>query len=337
MRNYLCSFLVVMLAVPGCGREPPAPVMDPEPEAEVSPEEFAQEMELPLSSSGRTVKEADFKNYNMVVDIFRKSRTLPVLGSYDPSYAAALGTSQSEAQEIFSTLAGFEFAIVSLNGRPYKVQLISGGREAYVDGSYKTTPPGNYRLDPVLRSAKIVNENGSTTRAQIPYPWLRSQKYQNSRMYWGLWIFGGYFFHSTTHYWQLGVPASMGCVRQTYPDSMENFSLAQNYRAMIRIHKIGSTKAYDRLREVTSVAWVLPRLRENQTRVSESIIDFGKEVVTLGHAWRDPATGSPGVPVWPRCGSVGCFSVWGKKQPGLLPDEADLLFAQSISNDERFD
>lgn len=337
MRNYLSSFLIVMLAIPGCGREPPSPVIDPEPEAEITPEQFAQEMGLPLDSSGRTVKEADFKNYTMVVDIFRKSRSLPVLGSYDPSYASALGTSQSEAEKIFDSLARLEFAVVSLNGSPHKVQLISGAREAVVDGSYKTTPPGNYRLDPVLRSAKIVSENGTSTRAQIPYPWLLSQKYQNSKMYWGLWIFGGYFFHSTTHYWQLGVPASMGCVRQPYPDAMENFSLAQKYRAMIRIHKIGSTKAYDRLREIATVAWVLPQLRENQRRVDESIVDFGKEVVTYGHAWRDPATGAPGTPVWPRCGSVGCFSVWGKKQPGLLPEAIDLLLAQSVSSEQEFD
>jgi len=329
MRNYLCSFMIIMLAVPGCGREPPTPVITPEPEAEISPEEFAQEMGLPLDASGRTVKESDFGKYNMVVDIFRKSRSLPVLGSYDPSYASALGTSQSEAEKIFDTLAKLEFAVVSLHGNPYKVQLISGAKEAVVDGSFKTTPPGNYRLDPVLRNAK--------TRSQIPYPWLLSRKYQNSKMYWGLWIFGGYFFHSTTHYWQLGVPASMGCVRQPYPDAMENFSLAQDYRAMIRIHKIGSQKAYDRLREVTPVAWVLPRLLESQKRVDETISDMGKEVVTYGHAWRDPSTGKPGEPVWPRCASENCFSVWGKKEPGLSPEAFQLYLAKWFSSDEKFD
>lgn len=318
------SLVLLLVSFSGCGKNPPTPGVVSEvapPEVEVSPDDFAKEMGIPLASTGRTVAESDFQYYDMVVDIFRRSQSLPVLGAYEPSYAAALGVGQAEAKDIFASLSGLEFAVVSLDGIPYKAQLISGGREAYVGGSYKTTPPGNYRLDPVMRSAKYDNGSGVPTRGLLPFPWLRSAKYQNSRMYWGLWMFGGYFFHSTTHYWQLGVPASMGCVRQPYPDAMENFTLAQSHRAMIRVHKIGSTKAYDRLREITSVAWVLPKLRVNQVRVDESIQDIGREVVSLGHAWRDPQTGTPGVPVWPRCGPVGCFTVWGKSQPlGPLAD-----------------
>lgn len=325
---FTCFLALTLLALPACGDKQsslksPGAVGDEE--QEITPDEFATEMGLSKESSNRTVPKSEFKNYSMVVDIFRSSRTLPVLGEYDSSYQDLLvppsvppANRDAEARKTFSSLSKLEIAVVSLDGTPYKAQVISGGLEGYVNGSYKTTPPGNYRLDPIRYSVNVNEVDALDSKELIPYPWLRSQKYGNSRMYWGLWIFGGYFFHSTSHYWQLGRRASMGCIRQSFPDSMENFQLAQDYRAMIRIHPIGSTAAYDRLREITRVSWVLPRILHNDTRVQESIQDIGREVITLGHAWRDPATGMPGIPVWPRCGAIGCFKIWGKKEPKNL-------------------
>jgi hypothetical protein len=135
-------------------------------------------------------------------------------------------------------------------------------------------------------------------------------------MYWGLWLFGGYFMHSTTHYGELGRPASMGCIRQSYPDAMELFALAQRYRSMVRVHPIGSQQAYDRFREVADFAWTLPRLDENLQRI-RAYIAYAKtdEIVGVGHAWVDPATGKPGAPAWPECGQLDCFEIWGKKPP----------------------
>jgi hypothetical protein len=50
-------------------------------------------------------------------------------------------------------------------------------------------------------------------------------------MYWGLQIHGGYFIHSSPHYGNLGKPASMGCVRASFPDAMELFELVANVHA----------------------------------------------------------------------------------------------------------
>lgn len=331
IRTLLFSFLVLtLLADSGCDQASPKANPSAVDPREVTPDEFAVEMGLSKDAGSRVVPKSDFGDYSMVVDIFRWSRSLPVLGEYDSDYQDLLvppsvptQDRDAEARRIFGELSNLEFAVVSLSGAPYKAQVISGALEGYAEGSYKSTPAGNFRLDPIRYSVSVTEEDGADSREQIPFPWLRSAKYGNSRMYWGLWIFGGYFFHSTSHYWQLGRRASMGCIRQPFPDAMENFQLAQDHRAMIRIHPIGSTAAYNRLREITKVAWVLPRLRQNDARVKESIQDIGREVVTLGHAWRDPATGSPGVPVWPRCGPIGCFKVWGKKEPWSPNDRSD--------------
>jgi hypothetical protein len=185
-----------------------------------------------------------------------------------------------------------------------------------VDGGYKTTPPGNYRLSAIAYEKTIEGTDGTRSKKFIPYPWLRSRRYNNSQMYWGVWIFGGYFMHSTTHYGELGRPASMGCIRQSYPDAMELFRQVLRYPAMIRIHPIGSQQAYDRLRTITTPTWVLPRLEQNLSQI-RAYIDYAdsEEISVLGHAWVDPARGRPGTPNWPNCGPVDCFKIWGKKPP----------------------
>jgi hypothetical protein len=165
--------------------------------------------------------------------------------------------------------------------------------------------------------------DGSRAVRDVQFPWLRSAKFNNSQMYWGLWIFGGYFIHSTPHYGQLGAPASMGCIRQTFPDSMELFKLRQKYPGMIRIHKIGSQAAITRFNELTNVAWVLPRIDKNMKQIREYIAFRGTTEMNIqGHAWINPATGTPGPIDWPNCGPVDCFKVWGRKPNSALTSDA---------------
>jgi hypothetical protein len=307
----------------GCGSDSDAPPVRND-DVEISPEEFALELGLEPDSGPRVIRPENFPDFPLVVDIFRRSSKLPVLGEFRDEYIDLLATDRTApadaraetARKRFADLATREFAIVSLRGQPQRAQIISGGLEGYAEGGFKTTPPGNYRLSAIAYEKTVDLPDGSRAKKFIPYPWLRSRRYNNSQMFWGLWIFGGYFMHSTTHYGELGRPASMGCIRQTYPDAMELFRQAQRYPAMIRIHPIGSQQAYDRVREIGGVAWALPRLEQNLAQI-RAYVAYAKndEIVNLGHAWIDPSTGRPSTPAWPNCGPVDCFEVWGKKPP----------------------
>ncbi len=319
-RSLILLFAVFTLA--GCGKEK----AESSAEREVTPEEFAQEMGLDMNPSERRVPIEDFNQYPLVVDVFRRSPENPVLGAFNPGYVDLLVPAGShtpeervaEAERIFRDLADREFAVVSVNGSPYKAQIISGGLEARAAGGFRTTPAGNYKLDIRQFTKRIPVSGGGTRSATVDFPWLRSRTYGNSIMYWGLWMFGGYFIHSTTHYGQLGERASMGCIRQAYPDAMELFQLRQQYRGLIRVHKIGSPEAVARFHEITSHAWALPRLHQNLTRILDYVEYAGKtEIVTQGHAWIDPATGSPGTVQWPDCGPVDCFQIWDRKLPAF--------------------
>jgi hypothetical protein len=279
---------------------------------EPSPDEVAEMLGVSPSSSGRTVPERDFTLYPLVVDFFKASKKLPVLGEYRPEYADLV-----PSKAVFDRLAASEFAVVSLHGVPLRAYLVSGGAERRISGVYRRTPPGNYRMDPVVRKVRLPDSPRGSEAVSVPFPWLRSRTYGNSAMYWGLWMFGGYFIHSTTHYGEIGRPASMGCVRQSYPDAMELFTQAQEHRSMIRVHAVDSERAFDRFRELTSVEWVLPRLVENDARFRTYIKRHGKEIHVLGHAWLTEE-GKEGVPEWPLCGPTDCFKVWGKKEPASV-------------------
>ncbi len=315
---------IFLLSSLGCGNGDEGGAIDSPTGPEITPEEFAQEMGLDPNPKVRKVPSSDFSSYPLVVDIFRRSSDRPVLGEFLDAYVdllvpAGFGTPAeraAEARRVFADLRGKEFAIISVNGAPYKAQIISGGLERRAQGAFRTTPPGAYKLDIIQYTKKIPAAGGGTRSARVDYPWLRSSTYGNSIMYWGLWMFGGYFIHSTTHYGQLGVPASMGCIRQAYPDAMELFRLRQAYRGMIRVHPIGSTQAVNRYAELTTAAWLLPRLVVNRQNIANYIRYAGSEEISLqGHAWVDSATGRPGAVEWPDCGPVDCFRIWGRKMP----------------------
>lgn len=322
-RTGFFGVVLLLAGLGGCGGDT-ANVVDPE---EATPQQMAEELGVPNEPGSRAVKPADFSRYSLVVDVFRRSAALPVLGAFDPKYVDVLappgsGTSEerlARAQADFKDLAAREFATVSVDGTLRKAQIISGALEGYAEGGFRTTPPGAYKLD-ILRYAKKVRDpDGTTTTRQVDFPWIRSEKFGNSIMYWGLWIFGGYFIHSTTHYGFLGRPASMGCIRQAYPDAMELFRLRQDHLGMIRIHPVGSRQAYERLREIASPEWTLTRLAESRRNI-DAYVDYADrtEIAVPGHAWIDPATDKPTKVVWPECGPVDCFAVWGREKPADL-------------------
>lgn len=354
--------------------------------SEPSPEELAREFGLPLEDGEdfgpnfqfskdmpqtRVIRPENYKDFPLVVDVFRRSYKKPVLGEFRDEYILALvpnadtmteEQARTLAKKRFADLAQKEFAIVSMNGVPVKANIISTGLEQYVeqivkdaDGnpvidpatgrpvtkkSFKTTPPGAYRLDAFAYTKKIKAEDGTVERKLVANPWLRSRTYGNSQMFWGLWIKGGYLIHSTPHYGELGRPASMGCIRQSFPDAMELFThlVEENMSAMIRIHKLGSSAAVARARELVfdvgytpeagslppmditkDMNWLLTQLAVNWTRIRATVGYYGKEVEILGHAWIDATTGKPTPTYWPMCGlkdsGVDCFKPWYVRKP----------------------
>ncbi len=323
----------------------------------------------------RVVPRENFKDFRVNVDIFRKSTKRPVLGEFRDEYIDILapasdGGSDDErrtaAERAFKILAGKEFSLLSIDGVPTKAYIISGAIEANVNvtatdkngkairdpethrivtrKSMKSTPPGNYRLDPLVKERSVTNGNGFYKTADLAYPWIRSSKYGNSQMFWGLWIKGGYFIHSTPHYGELGRPASMGCIRQSFPDAMDLFKLLveENMSGMIRIQRMGSKAAVSRLREAIvdseyeapadaplyespkdpakDMSWVVAQLRESAAKIDQTKKYYGSEIEILGHAWIDEVTAKPASTVWPSCGAIDqspidCFVPFKVRKP----------------------
>lgn len=351
---------------------------------EASPEEIAAglrpflegaDLEALENPNSRVVLPSEFAKYQIVVDIFRQSARRPVLGKYDASYLDATTSTFTEAdpekrkalsKTRFGNLANSEFAIITVDGTPFKAQLISGALEAEinqpvkVDGvkqydpltgkvvtkrSRKTTPNGNFKLTAVSLKTRVKGADGKPSAPQtLPFPFLSSTTYDRSAMYWGLSIYGGYFFHSTPHTGQLGRPASMGCVRQSFPDAMELWDFVANRSqgrlAMIRIHKMHSLEAYTRLREIVydprympsdpanqltpeqlnqtalpnssrDLNWLVGQLNVNYQRVRDYAAKYGSDHNGVGYSWIDPTTKKAAAPVFPLCGGFDCFKVWG--------------------------
>ncbi len=304
--------------------------------------------------SNRIVTPERFNDFRVNVDIFRRSKKNPVLGNFKPEYVDLLSPPSPElsdeertvsAMKKFKILASKEFALLSVDGVPTKAYVISAGLEDFADvpvknadgthqkdpstgktitrKSFKTTPSGNYRLDVLVKNKKIIKPDGKRTEVDVAYPWVRSQSYNNSQMYWELWIKGGYFIHTTPHYGELGQPASMGCIRQSFPDGMELFKLLveENMPGMIRIHKMGSNAAVTRLGEaIKDRSWLITQLAANSKKINEATRYYGPEVYLKGHEWIDSETKKPSPTLWPRCGSlesspIDCFTTFKVKKP----------------------
>lgn len=305
----------------------------------------------------RVVPPTDFKNFQVTVDVFRQSESNPLLGSFQNEYIDDLSSASgklsptaraTQAEKRFNLLNRRAFAIISKNGEILKAYLISGAVEKEVlvsvrgpDGeplldpttglpmtkmSFKTTPSGNYRLDPIVYTHRVIKSDGTKIKIPVAFPWIQSKTYGNSQMYWGLWIHGGYFIHSTPHYGELGRPASMGCIRQSFPDAQDLFKLLveEGLSGMIRIHALDSNESISRLSELTTRGdkdfhWLLKELDQNEKNIQRSIEYFGKKDLEItGHGWfseeKKPLPFS-----WPTCGEIDgepidCFKTWSIKK-----------------------
>ena len=305
----------------------------------------------------RVVPPENFKDFRVTVDIFRISSKNPVLGLFSENDVDALVPDAgemtpeertAEAEKRFKLLKKREFAVLSVDGVPKKAYLISAAVEKEVEVivrdangdpvidpatgkpmtklSYKLTPSGNFRLDPLAYDKKLKRADGTVAKSVVAFPWLRSQSYGNSQMFWGFWIKGGYFIHSTPHYGELGRPASMGCIRQSFPDAQELFKLLveDDLPGMIRLHAIGADESVSRLNELTSVPskdrnWILGQLYGNYRKIRETIQYYGSELEIVGHAWLSENR-TPSEVTWPNCGQfennpVDCFTTWLVKKP----------------------
>ncbi len=336
----------------------------------------------PMESPGdREIFPVDFSKYQIVVDVFRGSKTRSVLGKFDKSYVDYLAPISKKsksgrlefAKGRFSTLGPKEFAVVSVDGEPLKANIVSGALEAEIDeaqrdkkGNYiidlvtqtqvtkkskKYTPNGNFKLTPIFDyTGDFKTPAGIVSRAYLPLPYLFSNKFEASTMFYGLSIFGGYLIHTTPHYNQLGRPASMGCVRQSSPDAQELFDLvvnrSQGRLAMIRIHKMDSEEAYTRLREIVydakyvpkpedmltaapptaahTLGWLIGSLNVNYQHLQDFLTHVSSEYEGPGNAWWDPMTRKLAKPVYPMCGAYECRVAWGDPMKILAKKRKDI-------------
>jgi hypothetical protein len=181
-------------------------------------------------------------------------------------------------------------------------------QDAYV---ISTAKPGKYTIEGAY-PVNIERRSGISNRTAKPYPWRRSSKYQNSPMFWGLHLSGGYWTHSTTHYGELGGPASMGCVRMTFPAAMETWDTVVNRAggsAIVRIHGSGSQSA------LTAMSGMGAQPQWLKDRVEKDLADAHSvssgEYTGVGHARPGQAL------IFPSCEGVDCFEYFGRKKPAL--------------------
>lgn len=255
----------------------------------------------------RAVETEMLAKYPVSVDVFRRSADRPALGGFRPEYVEVLvpesALPESErarlARRRFEKLARLEFAVTSLEGIPYRVNLVSVGA---------TVPDGNSRIDIVARTTRLEAEDGPSEPVSIPFPWLKE-------MTWGLRMQDGNFIQSTPYYAELGAPTSRAGIRQSLPDAMALYSEAQKNPAAVRVHVAGSNEASERLRELAPLVWIVENLDAAQLRLAEAINLLGPEVRLLGHGWVDPLTNELLPAIWPKCGIFDCFKSWRIKRP----------------------
>jgi lipoprotein-anchoring transpeptidase ErfK/SrfK len=327
----------------------------------------------------RLITPDHFGEYKIVVDVFRQSAKRPVLGKFESNYVdATTGPSKENnpkfrarsAKARFEKLANTEFLVVSeVDDRgfvhPIKANLISGAIESPLVEEIRkgdelqygpdkkvltqknmiSTPNGNFKLSVVQHAHYLKSRDGTMTKdGDFDWPFRTSSRYGRSAMFWGLSIFGGYMIHSTPHTSQLGRPASMGCIRQSFPDAMELWDLLENHsegrKAMVRIHKMHSLEAYTRLREIVydptydgsdpafkltdlqrqqiaipstgyDLKWLVGQLNLNFNRLHTYMSKYGNVHKGVGFAWVDPVKKVSPKPVFPMCKDKDCFAFWG--------------------------
>ena len=166
-----------------------------------------------------------------------------------------------------------------------------------------------------------------------PWPWKTSIKYENSPMYWALNIHGGYYFHSSPHYGNLGRPASKGCIRASIPDAMEVFDLIANqmpgepaYSLIFGNTQLGENEEGSQLlqRVLESSGWTPDRLRDalkasrnEVVAVSEGDLEFAPGIPVDSHV--RPFSGEDqDERSFPCCSDVNCWDYFHKKRTMLF-------------------
>lgn len=311
-------FALILFAGSGCGVGRGTTSPEKHSPAEAAAAAIALELGLPTGTSVRQVAPADLGKYRLQFDVFRASDANPAVGAFQANYVPSLVPESSlpesarakVAQRLFEKLSRYEFAVLSRDGKPIRVNLVSTG---------ESLPNGNFPLEPVMRTTQLEGEDGPSVPVSIPFPWLRTETLPDDPMTWGLWIAGGYFVESTPYYADLGISALNGGVNQSLPDAMELYTFAQATPTVVRIHEAGSAEAAARLLELAPIESILPQLDESRQKIAEVVNLLGPEVRLPGHGWIDPISGDFTAPAWPKCGVFDCFKSWKVPRPVGIP------------------
>jgi hypothetical protein len=284
--------------------EPSSPL---EPE-EATPEEIAEEMARDTRSFYSEAGPMLSTSQELLNKRLRRDfQFLKGIGLTPLQVASGAGSQASYRVEVDvfkrpkALATGLEFMTLKVDGILQDAYVISSA----VSGHY--TIEGEFPVS-------IERRSGRTNPGLKPYPWHRSSKYQNSPMFWGLHLSGGYWSHSTPHYGDLGKPASMGCVRMSFPAAMELWDTVVNRvngSAIVRIHGSGTSKGLAAFQALNAnPSWI-------QERVEKDLAD-AQAITTgdyngVGHARQNEPLAFPG------CEDVDCFEYFGKKRP-VLPN-----------------
>ncbi len=236
------------------------------------------------------------------------------------SSAAELGASTRVVVEVFKRPVGLgiskEFMIVSLDDQVIAAHVVSTA----MNGKY--TIEGTFPLTAMKLSGYGTRAHPER-KALKPYPFVTSSSYSNSPMYWGVQVKGVYWLHSTPHSGVLGGPASMGCVRTSYPTAMEMFDLVVNkvdgsaktiiYGSDTAAKRAVQKAALDRALKQVNLQWIIEQvdsdLADALALFSDKLKPEQKNFHGFGHARRGKAL------EFPKCADVDCFDYFGVKKP----------------------
>ncbi len=180
----------------------------------------------------------------------------------------------------------YEFGVIFKRGVLHDVVVLSTGKEG-PDGKGGTVRAlwGTYPLQPLKAGSSRLKE-------VLPWPWIRSRKYDGSPMYWGLHIVGGYYSHSTAYYAQLGVPASKGCLRMYMPDAMSVFNVMVNEIPNAK-GRITITKGTRNPKSNAVLEHVLQRAGMTRDQLAKKISEKRQEITRTTRSHVPPVRGEP--------------------------------------------
>jgi len=273
---------------------------------EATPEEIQAEMIEDLDSiyttGGQHLSPSQMNRIQRVRETNQLLKGLGLQDAIQPAQTGAEAASYRVEVDVFKRPRNLddvtlEFMTVKVDGIVQKAYIIS------------TAKPGKYTIEGSF-PANIERRRGRTQSEYKPYPWRRSYTYNNSPMFWGLQLSGGYWTHSTTHYGELGRPASMGCVRMTFPSAMELWDLVVNDvggSAIVRIHGSGSASATLAFRNLgVNSSWINEQI---QADLADAHAVSTHEYTGVGH----PRMGQ--ILEFPSCEGVDCFDYFGVRKP----------------------